>query len=104
MRRSGIAMVCVIAGSLAACVNPVKQMACLDSPTRMLVASSMSVTGYRCRPANNHCEQGFVQSEHRGTECESKPGCAFYAERCFCPPGAICVCAGGAPPTCRPAE
>jgi hypothetical protein len=57
--------------------------------------------GYRCRPAQGPCEAGFRQGSDTAETCEAKPGCHFVPGRCYCPPGVVCICGGGPPPTCR---
>ena len=87
----------------AACgINPSNQMQCLDSPDKVLVDSRMSLTGYRCRTARNECEKGFIQSEYGEEHCHANPRCQIELDECFCPPLAVCVCAGGSPPLCQP--
>jgi N-acetylmuramoyl-L-alanine amidase len=51
-----------------------------------------------CHSPVTRCETTFVQG---GTSaCDSEPGCSLIQQPCFCPPGRVCVCGGGAPPTC----
>ena len=80
-------------------------LACLDSAvcTLDLVTSSQPSAGdFRCRAARGPCESGFRQATDGPKECESREGCDYFAEPCFCPPDPeiLCFCAGGAPPSC----
>jgi hypothetical protein len=53
---------------------------------------------YECRPAENECEQGFIQAKGEKT-CDS--GCGFIPASCYCPPDVTCVCGGGPPSACK---
>lgn len=78
---------------------------CIDSPdcTLALVAEDDG-GGYLCRDTANACEEGFRQSDGTPEECEAKEGCRFDPGRCYCPPDVVCICGGGPPPSCVPAD
>lgn len=59
---------------------------------------------YYCRDAENQCEKDFAQGVDSPEFCQSRAGCQYQAARCFCPPGVTCVCGGGAPAKCVPAD
>lgn len=60
--------------------------------------------GYQCRPAKDHCELLFRQSDGTRESCEAKTGCVFVPASCYCPPNTICVCGGGEPAQCQSRE
>ncbi len=66
-------------------------VACWTDRSCILDASS-------CHSPATRCETGFSQGAP--SSCEEKPGCTLVQEPCFCPPDVVCVCGGGAPPTC----
>lgn len=57
--------------------------------------------GYQCRPAKDHCELLFRQSDGTKEICEAKAGCTYVPASCYCPPGVTCVCGGGEPAQCQ---
>ena len=58
--------------------------------------------GYVCKVAANMCEHGFKQKSGTRSDCESKTGCVFVPQSCYCAPDVICFCGGGPPSQCRP--
>ena len=82
--------------------GPLSEDACLDSPNHLLVQPDNQ--RYQCVRAENHCESGFIQNEHDAEDCEAKPGCVHDPGRCYCPRDVQCICGGGPPQSCRPAQ
>ncbi len=76
------------------------ELQCISSAACTLELISDSVGKYRCRTAENYCEEGFIQRTDRLAECELKSGCFFQGQRCYCPPDVLCRCGGGAPAMC----
>lgn len=82
-------------------------MACLESAVctlELAAASQSSAVEYSCRAARGYCETGFRQIIDNRDVCDSRAGCDYITEPCFCPPDPriLCLCSGGAPPTCIP--
>jgi hypothetical protein len=65
------------------------------------LTKSKTTQGYQCRPAKDHCELMFRQSDGTKESCEAKQGCVYLPASCYCPPGAECRCDGGEPSQCR---
>ncbi|HEY5602153.1 MAG TPA: hypothetical protein VIM41_03515 [Gammaproteobacteria bacterium] len=77
------------------------EQACLAS-TECVLQQQADSKSYQCRAVQNACERGFAQSLHNQEDCERNPQCQFIPADCYCPPGAQCVCGGGAPAMCVP--
>lgn len=116
------------ASSAGACAS-LTRTACMQSAECTLEQVGEHSRQYRCRPATEPCERGFVQAGFwgSGTEgveaskaqqaaCNARPGCGFVDGGCYChcrgmgetavPDGdeaeaCMCECGGGPPPTCR---
>jgi len=78
--------------------------ACLGSEQCSLVVNEMinDPKTFVCRRSTNRCDTGFVQHSDTKESCESRPGCAYISDPCFCPPDVTCICNGGPPPQCHP--
>jgi len=76
------------------------EAACFTSAACTLTRNRTN-DGYQCRPAKDHCELLFRQSDGTKENCESRTGCEFIPATCYCPPGITCVCGGGEPAQCR---
>ncbi len=89
-------------------------VSCVGSSDCML-SSIANQTASMCTTPVDRCQIGFRQSILDATgqtidnelqqvtiqQCKARIGCAYVpAEQCYCPPDVVCVCGGGAPPTC----
>ncbi len=87
--------------------------ACTASPACISVLAEDK--SYQCRQIANEC-QAFRQSRFHANgaldtsydvkaACEARNGCSFVpGGPCYGPPGVTCVCGGGPPPDCVPAD
>jgi len=74
--------------------------ACLDSEECSLILNEQKQLV--CKRSMNHCDVGFIQRSDTKESCETKQGCVYVSEPCFCPPGIFCVCSGGQLSQCQP--
>jgi len=74
------------------------ELGCINSAACTLEKSGSE---YQCRTAINDCEKGFIQRVDGVSECESKQGCIYQPQNCYCPPDVICRCGGGKPSSCN---
>jgi hypothetical protein len=76
------------------------ELECIQSP-KCKLEQTPPHGPYYCRDAVGRCEVGFVQSgQGRRESCETKPGCVFQPDHCYCPPDRHCICGSGPPPQC----
>jgi len=76
------------------------ELQCIESGTCTLEQTGGRDSDYRCRAAKNFCEEGFNQRTGREEECESRSGCVYQPQECYCSPDVLCLCGGGPPATC----
>ena len=108
MRRFGQITIgiglCFALSSVEATADNCEELAelhCINSAECTLHQLGGAGTGYECKSAKNLCERGFKQKSGTVVECESKSGCVFVTQSCYCAPDVICRCGGGAPSQCR---
>jgi hypothetical protein len=73
---------------------------CIDSAACNLVQPDGPDTPYICGSPEDHCGSLFRQRDGSKSTCESKPGCTFVEQQCYCAPETTCVCSGGPPSQC----
>ncbi|MCF6336699.1 MAG: hypothetical protein L3J84_01925 [Gammaproteobacteria bacterium] len=78
--------------------------ACLNSEQCSLVVNEIINDSKTlvCRRSMSHCDTGFIQRSDTKESCESRQGCMYISDPCFCPPDVLCICNGGQPPQCQP--
>lgn len=86
--------------TVAISCQQLSEQACFSSAACTLTKDN-NTKGYQCRPAKDHCELLFRQSDDTRETCEAKDGCEYVPASCYCPPGVICICGGGEPAQCR---
>ncbi len=80
---------------------------CMNSSSCVLDGGTPTGKEYFCRAAQNNCEQNFKQANPDAKACTKKKGCEYVTYPCFCgvsfdpTKDAQCMCADGAPPSCR---
>jgi hypothetical protein len=75
---------------------------CINAPDCTLHHRSTTGGDYSCEASANTCEQGFKQKTDTRADCESKAGCIFVPQICYCAPDLLCRCGGGPPSQCQP--
>lgn len=80
------------------------ELQCIEAADCTLHQDAGRGSAYRCRAAANACERGFEQKSGAPEDCESKAGCVYVPQDCYCAPDVICRCAGGPPRRCLPTE
>jgi hypothetical protein len=78
------------------------ELQCINSADCTLHQLGATVAGYVCKAAADLCEKGFKQKSGTRADCESKDGCVFIPQNCYCAPDVICRCGGGPPSQCQP--
>ena len=77
------------------------ELQCIRSEKCKLTGGEGANAKYHCRDSVDSCERRFTQESGTKEACESQPGCTFIPGSCYCPPLALCLCAGGPPRNCK---
>lgn len=78
--------------------NVLSQAACLAAANCTLDVNGQQLI---CRPARDHCEQGFIQASNLEQLCINKPGCEWQPGHCQCDQTENCVCENLQVPQCK---
>jgi hypothetical protein len=90
-----------VATSAESC-EKLTELQCINSADCTLHQRGARGSHYSCEAAANACERGFKQKSGTQADCESKTGCIFVPQSCYCAPDVICRCGGGPPSQCHP--
>jgi hypothetical protein len=90
-----------VATSAESC-EKLTELQCINAPDCTLHQRGTTGSDYSCEAPANACEQGFKQKSGTRADCESKAGCVFVPQNCYCAPDVICRCGSGPPSQCQP--